>query len=159
VTEFPACFWRSSVHMRRRTPSTWARRFPQRLGCPRRIITDELGLGDVRLRTTGGVRGWLGDSPLVHLDTTRIKALGWRPTIPIPDSIRATVRYLAEHPRSSRRARGGSPVGGLRIDPIPGNSNEPKAPPNARLHRRPGLQGRRERPRVSCGGSFRSWSK
>jgi len=63
-----------------------------------RIITDELGLRDVRLRTTGGVRGWVGDSPLVHLDTTRVKALGWRPTIPIPDSIRATVRYLVEHP-------------------------------------------------------------
>jgi UDP-glucose 4-epimerase len=72
-----------------------------------RIITDELGLGDVRLRTTGGVRGWLGDSPLVHLDTTRIKALGWRPSIPIPDSIRATVRYLVEHPEifDAREAR------------------------------------------------------
>src|SRR6185503_20545279 len=63
-----------------------------------RIITGELGLTDVRLRMTGGVRGWLGDSPLVHLDTTRVKALGWKPTIPIPDSIRATVRYLVEHP-------------------------------------------------------------
>jgi UDP-glucose 4-epimerase len=63
-----------------------------------RIITEELGLRDVKLRTTGGVRGWLGDSPLVHLDTTRIKALGWRPSIPIPDSIRATVRYLVAHP-------------------------------------------------------------
>jgi UDP-glucose 4-epimerase len=63
-----------------------------------RIITEELGLRDVRLRTTGGVRGWVGDSPFVHLDTTRIKALGWKPTIPIPDSIRATVRYLVEHP-------------------------------------------------------------
>jgi UDP-glucose 4-epimerase len=63
-----------------------------------RIITEELGLGDVKLRMTGGVRGWLGDSPLVHLDTARIKALGWSPRIPIPDSIRATVRYLKEHP-------------------------------------------------------------
>jgi UDP-glucose 4-epimerase len=63
-----------------------------------RIVIEELGLRDVRIRTTGGVRGWVGDSPLVHLDTARMKALGWRPQIPIPDSIRATVRYLAEHP-------------------------------------------------------------
>jgi UDP-glucose 4-epimerase len=63
-----------------------------------RIITEELGLREVKMRTTGGVRGWLGDSPLVHLDTARIKALGWRPSIPIPDSIRATVRYLVAHP-------------------------------------------------------------
>jgi hypothetical protein len=27
-----------------------------------------------------------------------MKALGWRAEIPIPDSIRATVRYLVEHP-------------------------------------------------------------
>ncbi len=63
-----------------------------------RIVTDELGLGDVALRTTGGVRGWVGDSPMVHLDTARMKALGWQPRIPIPDGIRATVRHLVEHP-------------------------------------------------------------
>lgn len=77
------------------------------------IVIDELGLKDVRLRTTGGVRGWLGDSPFVHLDTARMKALGWRPTIPIPDSIRATARFLADHPEiveareeAARRALG-----------------------------------------------------
>jgi UDP-glucose 4-epimerase len=59
-----------------------------------RIITEELGLRDVRFHTTGGPRGWIGDSPIVHLDTSRIKALGWRPTIPIEDGIRATVRHI-----------------------------------------------------------------
>ena len=63
-----------------------------------RIVIEELGLVGTTLRMTGGVRGWLGDSPFVHLDTSRIKALGWRPTIAIPESIRATVRYLADHP-------------------------------------------------------------
>ena len=32
------------------------------------------------LEYTGGVRGWVGDSPLIHLDCARIRALGWRPT-------------------------------------------------------------------------------
>jgi UDP-glucose 4-epimerase len=63
-----------------------------------RIVIDELGLPGVAIRTTGGVRGWLGDSPFVHLDTSRMKELGWRASTPIPESIRATVRFLVEHP-------------------------------------------------------------
>jgi len=63
-----------------------------------RIILDELGLKDVRLEFAGGQRGWIGDSPLVHLDTTRIKALGWRPETSIEEGIRRTVRYLRAHP-------------------------------------------------------------
>ena len=61
-----------------------------------RIMCDELGLGNVEFETTGGERGWLGDSPFVHLDTSRLGALGWRPTVSIEDGIRNTVRYLRE---------------------------------------------------------------
>jgi len=63
------------------------------------ILVEELGLRDVRYRTTGGERGWLGDSPFVHLDTARLKALGWRPRVPIAHGIRSTVRYLLAHPQ------------------------------------------------------------
>jgi UDP-glucose 4-epimerase len=62
------------------------------------IIVSELNLGKVRYQTMGGARGWLGDSPLVHLDTAKLKALGWRPQIPIEQGIRNTVRYLRIHP-------------------------------------------------------------
>ena len=62
------------------------------------VILDELGLQDVRLEFAGGQRGWLGDSPLVHLDTTRIKALGWQPETSIEEGVRRTVRYLHAHP-------------------------------------------------------------
>ena len=34
--------------------------------------------GSVRYEYTGGNRGWKGDVPVVRLDTTRIRALGWR---------------------------------------------------------------------------------
>jgi UDP-glucose 4-epimerase len=61
------------------------------------IIVEELGLKRVRYLTTGGERGWLGDSPLVHLDTTKLKALGWRPQVSIERGIRNTVRYLLAH--------------------------------------------------------------
>jgi len=63
-----------------------------------RIVTDEAGLHGVELKTTGGKRGWLGDSPMVHLATTQIKQLGWTPRIPIEDGIRATVRHLQANP-------------------------------------------------------------
>lgn len=62
------------------------------------IVLSEMGLENVEIRTTGGERGWLGDSPIVHLDTRRIKALGWIPGIAIETGIRSTVRHLLENP-------------------------------------------------------------
>ncbi|MCM3875703.1 MAG: NAD-dependent epimerase/dehydratase family protein [Thermoanaerobaculia bacterium] len=62
------------------------------------LVCEEMGLSGVRYRTTGGTRGWKGDAPFVHLDTTRLRSLGWAPTIPIEDGIRATTRYLLAHP-------------------------------------------------------------
>ena len=64
-----------------------------------RVILDELKLHDVKLEFAGGKRGWVGDSPLVHLDTSLIKSLGWRPVTPIEESIRRTVRYLSANPK------------------------------------------------------------
>jgi UDP-glucose 4-epimerase len=61
------------------------------------IILDELALKDVRLEYAGGARGWLGDSPLVQLDTAKIKALGWSPQTSIEEGIRQTVRFLKAH--------------------------------------------------------------
>lgn len=63
-----------------------------------KIVFDELGLKNVKLEFTGGVRGWLGDSPLVHLDTSRIKALGWKAQTSIEEGIRRTVQYLKDRP-------------------------------------------------------------
>jgi UDP-glucose 4-epimerase len=64
-----------------------------------RIVTSELGLDGVEFVTSGGERGWLGDSPVVHLETSRIKELGWVPRISIEEGIRATTRFLMENPR------------------------------------------------------------
>lgn len=60
-------------------------------------ITERLGVAP-RLEHTGGARGWLGDSPLIHLDCTRIRALGWQPTVSIADGIRRTVDWLQQNP-------------------------------------------------------------
>jgi UDP-glucose 4-epimerase len=61
-------------------------------------ICGRLGLSPTR-RYTGGERGWVGDSPFIFLDTARVRALGWRPTLGIRESVIRTVDYLREHAR------------------------------------------------------------
>jgi UDP-glucose 4-epimerase len=61
------------------------------------IVCEEMGLRDVRFKCLGGVRGWLGDSPFVHLDISRIKETGFAPAVPISEGIRRTVRYLSDN--------------------------------------------------------------
>ncbi len=47
---------------------------------------------------SGGERGWVGDSPFIFLDTARIRALGWRPTLSIRQGVLKTVDYLQSNP-------------------------------------------------------------
>ncbi len=58
-----------------------------------KIITKHLALSP-EIEHTGGVRGWAGDSPLIQLDTTRIRGLGWRPTLTIEEAIVRTLEWL-----------------------------------------------------------------
>ena len=67
------------------------------------IVCDEMNLEQVEYKYTGGKRGWIGDSPQVHLDTNKAKEYGWSPKIRIEDGIRETVRYLMS--TESRRFR------------------------------------------------------
>jgi UDP-glucose 4-epimerase len=57
------------------------------------IITDHLGLTPA-IERTGGSRGWIGDSPLIRLDTTRIRSLGWEPQLSIRDGILRTLEWF-----------------------------------------------------------------
>jgi UDP-glucose 4-epimerase len=60
-------------------------------------VVGALGLNGVRFETSGGKRGWRGDSPFVFLDTTRMKRFGWTPKVSIPEGIRSTVSYLVKN--------------------------------------------------------------
>jgi UDP-glucose 4-epimerase len=60
-------------------------------------ITGHLGLAP-KLVYAGGARGWIGDSPFIFLDTTRIRALGWKPTLSIRDGVIKTLEYLRANP-------------------------------------------------------------
>jgi len=67
------------------------------------LITEYLGVSPT-LEHTGGKRGWPGDSPLIHLDCTKIRALGWRPTLTIPEAIRRTLAWLEQAPYALEQA-------------------------------------------------------
>ncbi len=45
-----------------------------------------------------GPKGWIGDNPLIHLDTQRILNMGWKPKFTIEEGVRDTVRFLSSNP-------------------------------------------------------------
>ena len=60
-------------------------------------ITRHMGV-EPELEFTGGKRGWAGDSPLILLDCTRLRTLGWRPALSIRDGIGRTLDWLDQNP-------------------------------------------------------------
>lgn len=60
-----------------------------------KVISNELGL-DPEFKYTGGKRGWKGDVPVMLLDVSKIKSLGWEPKVSTMEGIRRYVRWLKE---------------------------------------------------------------
>ena len=60
-------------------------------------ITEHLGLKPT-LEYAGGERGWIGDSPFIFLDASRVRALGWQPKLTIREAVIKTVQYLQGQP-------------------------------------------------------------
>lgn len=64
------------------------------------IVNDSVGwLGEYlgvspRITYEGGERGWIGDSPLILLDCSRIRRLGWQPQHTIKEAVFKTIHYL-----------------------------------------------------------------
>ncbi len=59
-------------------------------------ICERLGVEPV-FEYTGGDRGWVGDNPHIHLDTSKIRATGWRPRHTIREGVDRTVDHLIEN--------------------------------------------------------------
>jgi UDP-glucose 4-epimerase len=47
-----------------------------------------------RMSFSGGRQGWVGDNPLIHLDISRIRRLGWEPKRSIREAVELTVDWL-----------------------------------------------------------------
>ena len=60
-------------------------------------IAGRMGLSPA-LSYTGGERGWVGDSPFIFLDASRIRALGWTPTLTVREAVVRTLDYLVANP-------------------------------------------------------------
>ena len=60
-------------------------------------ICEVLGVSPER-HHSGGSRGWIGDSPFILLDTTKIRSVGWAPTLTIKEGILKTLAYLQANP-------------------------------------------------------------
>jgi UDP-glucose 4-epimerase len=59
-------------------------------------ITHRMGVNP-RLTYSGSDRGWVGDNPFIFLDTTRIRALGWRPRLTIAEAVVTTLDWLSQN--------------------------------------------------------------
>jgi UDP-glucose 4-epimerase len=64
-------------------------------------ICQHLGLNP-KLTYSGGERGWVGDSPFIFLDCSRIRALGWRPRLTIKQAILATIKFVSANAATSK---------------------------------------------------------
>jgi len=60
-----------------------------------RWICEELGVNP-KLEYTGGDRGWIGDNPLIHLNSGKMMEMGWTPKLSIREGIVRTLSYLQE---------------------------------------------------------------
>ncbi len=64
------------------------------------VVNDSIGWICEALKLTpdlsysGGERGWIGDNPVIHLDTQKIREIGWEPKVGIREGVLKTVRYL-----------------------------------------------------------------
>jgi UDP-glucose 4-epimerase len=58
------------------------------------IIIEEMGLENVHYEFTGTQVGWPGDQPVVLLDTSKIRTLGWTVRRTSEEAVRAAARRL-----------------------------------------------------------------
>ena len=59
-----------------------------------KIICNYLKLKNTKFIYTGSKRGWIGDSPLVHLDISKANSFGWVPQVSIQKGIINTLNFL-----------------------------------------------------------------
>jgi len=60
------------------------------------ILTEEMGLKNVKFKYTGGERGWKGDVPRFQLDASKINKLGWKAKYTSDEAIRRSIRELLD---------------------------------------------------------------
>lgn len=60
------------------------------------LVAEEMGLENVSFQYTGGKRGWKGDVPHFQFDISRIKNLGWKPSLTSDEAVRKAIKDILE---------------------------------------------------------------
>ena len=60
------------------------------------VVCKSLSIKEIKYKFSGSKRGWIGDSPLVHLDISKAKSYNWEPEVSIKQGIINTINYLNE---------------------------------------------------------------
>jgi UDP-glucose 4-epimerase len=61
-----------------------------------KILCNYLNLSP-KIEYTGGNQGWIGDNPIIYLNTNKIKSLEWKPKYSIKQGIVDTIEYLIKN--------------------------------------------------------------
>lgn len=61
-----------------------------------RRISSHMGI-EPEISYAGDERGWVGDSPLIHLDCSNLRSCGWSPALTIEDSVARTLVWFDEN--------------------------------------------------------------
>ena len=58
-----------------------------------KVITEFMGINP-KIIAQDSIRGWIGDSPMIYLDTSKMNSYGWEPSVSIRDGIIKTLEWL-----------------------------------------------------------------
>ena len=61
------------------------------------MVTEEMGLSNVKFNYTGGKRGWAGDVPRFQLATEKMRKLGWEANLSSDDAVRKAIRETLDN--------------------------------------------------------------
>ena len=63
------------------------------------MVTEEMGLNNVRFKYTGGRRGWPGDVPVVRFNVDKVAKLGWKAKHTSDEAVRLAASRLIQESR------------------------------------------------------------
>ncbi len=64
-----------------------------------KMVIEEMGLKDCKIKIKGGERGWPGDQAKIALDISKVRAMGWAPKRTSDEAVRIAVRRMLEQPQ------------------------------------------------------------
>lgn len=68
------------------------------------VVFQAMKLKGVKRKYTGGQHGWIGDNPVVHLDITKLKKLGWAPKFAAEQAILRTAKWTIDEIAATKKA-------------------------------------------------------